>query len=244
MIEVNRLTRLYGKRVAVRDLSFTVAPGEIVGLVGPNGAGKTTTLRCLTGILRPTAGTIRIAGADLLTDPLTAKRALAFVPDEPALFDQLTVEEHLRLIGRLYRVPLEEPQLSQLLGDMELADRRTAVPAELSRGMKQKLAVACALVHRPTVLLLDEPLTGLDPLAIRRMKQTILNIAAGGAAVLLSSHLLPLVEQLCGRVLILREGTIVAHGTVAELLARATGSGPRTLEDAFISLMEPPAAES
>ncbi|MGH7417816.1 MAG: ABC transporter ATP-binding protein, partial [Candidatus Rokuibacteriota bacterium] len=214
------------------------------GLVGPNGAGKTTTLRCLTGILRPTAGSIRIAGADLLADPLTAKRALAFVPDEPALFEQLTVEEHLRLIGRLYGVPVEDAVLAQLLAEMELADRRTAFPAELSRGMKQKLAIACALVHRPSVLLLDEPLTGLDPLAIRRMKQTILSIAAQGAAVLLSSHLLPLVEQLCSRVLILREGCIVADGTVADLLARATGTGPRTLEDAFISLMEPPGRES
>lgn len=239
MIEVNGLTRLYGDRVAVRNLSFRVAAGEIVGLVGPNGAGKTTTLRCLTGILRPTSGTIQIAGHQLLTEPLPAKRALAFVPDEPALFEQLTVEEHLQLIGRIYSVPVGEPQLAQILGELELVDRRHAFPAELSRGMKQKLAIACALVHRPTVLLLDEPLTGLDPLAIRRMKQTILASAAGGAAVLLSSHLLPLVEQLCSRVLILRQGDIVADGTVAALLARATGPGSRTLEDAFISLMDP-----
>lgn len=239
MIEVRHLTRLYGDRVAIRDLSFTVNPSEIVGLVGPNGAGKTTTLRCLTGILRPTSGTIRIAGHDLLTAPLHAKRALAFVPDEPALFEQLTVEEHLKLIGRIYDAPADESRLAQILGELDLVDRRPAFPAELSRGMKQKLAIACALVHRPTVLLLDEPLTGLDPLAIRRMKETIQHIAAAGAAVLLSSHLLPLVEQLCSRVLILRQGTIVADGSVPELLVQAASSGSRTLEDAFISLMNP-----
>ncbi len=239
MIEVNHLTRLYGERVAVRNLSFAVASGEIVGLVGPNGAGKTTTLRCLTGILRPTSGTIRIAGHELLNDPLPAKRTMAFVPDESALFEQLTVEEHLQLIGRIYSAPMGEPQLAQIMAELELLDRRHSFPAELSRGMKQKLAIACALVHRPTVLLLDEPLTGLDPLAIRRIKQTILGIAASGAAVLLSSHLLPLVEQLCSRVLILRQGEIVADGTVAALLAQAAGSGSRTLEDAFISLMGP-----
>jgi ABC-2 type transport system ATP-binding protein len=236
MIEVAGLTKLYGTLTAVQDLSFKVAPGEILGLVGPNGAGKTTTLRSLAGIIQPTGGGIRIAGHDLAHDPIAAKGVLAFVPDEPQLFDYLTVAEHLRFVARLYRRPEILARLDPLLAELELTGKRDALASELSRGMKQKLAIACGLLHDPQVLMLDEPLTGLDPVGIRRMKATITARAAAGAAVVLSSHLLELVEQLCTRVLILQQGRLVALGSVAEIVAGRPELSGRGLEEIFLTL--------
>ena len=236
MIDVSDLTKLYGELVAVDALSFRVSPGEVLGLVGPNGAGKTTTLRSLVGIVRPTRGTITIGGHDLERDPVAAKRLLAFMPDEPHLFDYLTVEEHLRFTARLYQVSDVERRLPALLGELELAEKAGALPAELSRGMRQKLVIACGLLHDPQVLLFDEPLTGLDPAGIRRMKQTIVERARAGAAVLLSSHLLHLVEEICTRVLILDKGRTVAIGTIDEILAGRPELAGKSLEDIFLAL--------
>jgi ABC-2 type transport system ATP-binding protein len=221
MLDVERLSRKYGERDAVSDLSFEARPGEILGLVGPNGAGKTTTLRCIAGILLPTAGRIRIGGHDLLDEPLEAKRRLAFVPDEPFLFDYLTVEEHLLFTGRLRGVEHGPERGRALLEELELAGRERSLPSELSRGMRQKLAIACALLHEPGLILFDEPLTGLDPVGIRRMKDSIAARAAAGACVVVSSHLLHLVEELCQRILILKGGRRIALGTLAEIQAAA-----------------------
>jgi ABC-2 type transport system ATP-binding protein len=220
----------------VDALSFRVSSGEVLGLVGPNGAGKTTTLRSLVGIVRPTRGTITIGGHDLERDPVAAKRLLAFMPDEPHLFDYLTVEEHLRFTARLYQVADVERRLPALLGELELVEKAGALPAELSRGMRQKLVIACGLLHDPQVLLFDEPLTGLDPAGIRRMKQTIVERARAGAAVLLSSHLLHLVEEICTRVLILDKGRMVAIGTIDEILAGRPELVGKSLEDIFLAL--------
>lgn len=236
MIEVSGLTRLYGDLVAVDELSFRVAPGEIMGLVGPNGAGKTTTLRSLAGIIAPTRGAIRINGADLRTDPLAAKRALAFIPDEPQLFEYLTVEEHLQFVARIYRVDAASARIGPLLDEMELADKRAALPSELSRGMRQKLAIACGLIHDPVALILDEPLTGLDPGGIRKMKTTILARARAGSAVVLSSHLLHLVEELCTHILVMRRGRAVAYGTIASIIADRPQLAGLGLEDVFLAL--------
>ncbi|HEX2168334.1 MAG TPA: ABC transporter ATP-binding protein [Longimicrobiales bacterium] len=238
MVEVDTLSRSYGDFQAVRSLTFSVRPGEVVGLVGPNGAGKTTTLRCLAGIIRPTAGTIRIAGHDLLAEPLEAKAALAFIPDEPHLFPHLTVKEHLRFSGRIYGVADAESRGDALIEEMELTDRRDALPDELSRGMKQKLAIACGLLHHPRVLILDEPLTGLDPGAIRRMKRTIRDRAEQGSAVVLSSHLLSLVEELCSRMMVIQSGEMVAMGTLQDIIAERPGLAGRGLEDVFLALTE------
>ena len=237
MIEVTALSKVYGDVAAVRDLSFSVGPGEVLGLVGPNGAGKTTTLRSLAGILVPTAGIVRIAGFDLAREPVAAKRHLAFIPDEPHLFDHLTVEEHLAFVARLYGVTDAATKGAALLQELELATRPRAFPNELSRGMKQKLAIACGLLHDPTALILDEPLTGLDPLGIRRMKATIMRRASEGAAVILSSHLLHLVEEVCTRVLVLRRGTVVTEGTIARITAARPDLAGRSLEDVFIALV-------
>ncbi len=237
MIEADGLQKVYGDLVAVQDLSFRVEPGEVVGLVGPNGAGKTTTLHCLAGITIPTLGRVRIAGNDLAADPVAAKAALAFVPDEPHLFEYLTVEEHLRFIARLYRVTDVDARLPGVLRELELEDKRGALPEELSRGMKQKLAIACALIHSPRALMLDEPLTGLDPVGIRRMKATILDHARSGAAVLLSSHLLHLVEEVCTRVLIMRRGRVLAFGTIGDIVAARPELAGLKLEDVFLGLV-------
>jgi ABC-2 type transport system ATP-binding protein len=238
MIEVSGLVKRYDEVTAVAGLTFSVAPGEVVGLVGPNGAGKTTTLRCMVGIIRPTSGQIRIAGHDLQEAPLQAKAALAFVPDEPHLFPHLSVREHLRFIGRIYGVRDVETGAATLLDELELKQRADALPDELSRGMKQKLAIACGLLHNPLALLLDEPLTGLDPGAIRRMKQTILDRAAGGAAVILSSHMLSLVEELCSRILVIHEGEMIAMGSVAEIVGSRPELAGAGLEDVFLALTQ------
>jgi ABC-2 type transport system ATP-binding protein len=217
MIEVTGLTKLYGSFVAVDDLSFTVAGGEVLGLVGPNGAGKTSTLRCLSGIIPPTRGSVRIGGVDLAADPVSAKRQMAFFNDEPRLFDYLTVQQHLAFTARIYKVSGYEPLAEQLLTELELLDKRNALPAELSRGMKQKLVIACGLLHSPRVICFDEPLTGLDPIGIRRMKTSIVQRAKAGAAIIVSSHLLHLVGEICSHILILKNGRKVALGTIQEI---------------------------
>ena len=235
-IEVRDLVKQYGDFVAVRGLSFSVAPGEVLGLVGPNGAGKTSTLHSLCGIIRPTSGEIRIDGHDIVADPVPAKRALAFVPDEPQLFEYLTVDDHLRFVARLYGVADAADRIDPLLQELELADKRTALPAELSRGMRQKLAIACAFLHQPKALLLDEPLTGLDPLGIRRMKAAILRRAHAGTAVILSSHLLHLVEELCTRILIIQNGQCMVLGSIAEIAASRPQLAGRGLEELFLAI--------
>jgi ABC-2 type transport system ATP-binding protein len=237
VIEVDGLQKLYGDFPAVENLSFQVGPGEVLGLVGPNGAGKTTTIRSIAGIIIPTRGRIRIAGHDLAEDPVAAKSALAFIPDEPHLFEYLTVEEHLRFVARLYRIGDVSPRIPGLLEELDLADKRGALPGELSRGMKQKLAIACGLLHEPRALLLDEPLTGLDPVGIRRMKATIMRRAAEGTAVILSSHLLHLVEEICTRVLVMQRGRVVAFGTIAQIVAGRPELQDRTLEHVFLALI-------
>jgi ABC-2 type transport system ATP-binding protein len=219
VIEVDCVTRNYGSFAAVRDLSFRVESGEVLGLVGPNGAGKTTTLRCIVGIIPPTTGDVRIDGHSISRDPLAAKRAIGFMPDEPRLFEHLTVGEHLQFTARIYGVDGFEQKARDLLEELEISGHRNKLPNELSRGMKQKLAIACGLLHAPDNLLFDEPLTGLDPLGIRRMKATISDRARRGASVIVSSHLLHLVEEICDRILILKEGRKVIHGSLEEISA-------------------------
>jgi ABC-2 type transport system ATP-binding protein len=239
MIQVEALTKLYGQFVAVNELSFAVQSGGVLGLVGPNGAGKTTTLRCLSGIIPPTRGAIRICGFDLSRDPIPAKRELAFFNDEPRLFEYLTVEQHLAFTARIYGVRDWELLGGQLLEELEIADKRNALPGELSRGMKQKLAIACGLLHSPKVIYFDEPLTGLDPLGIRRMKDSILRRARAGAAIIISSHLLHLVGEICTHILILKNGRKVADGTIQEITSRfSEQTAEANLEEVFFKATE------
>jgi ABC-2 type transport system ATP-binding protein len=235
MIAVTGLTKRYGSFTAVSDLSFAVASGEVLGLVGPNGAGKTTTLRCLAGIIPASHGTIEIAGQNLASDPVGAKRKLAFFPDEPRLFDYLTIRQHLAFVAKIYGVENHEAVAEPLLEELEIADKADELPGALSRGMKQKLAIACGLLHGPSVMFFDEPLTGLDPLGIRRMKDSIVKRAQAGATIVLSSHLLHLLEEVCSHVLILKRGEKIADGTIAEVAARfSAGESDVSLEEVFI----------
>lgn len=234
MIEVEGLTKLYGDFVAVDELSFSVKPGEVMGLVGPNGAGKTSTLRCVAGIIPATRGSIRVCGHDMKTDSVEAKRQLAFFTDEPRLFDYLTVWQHLNFTARIYQVADYAERGRLLLEELEIADKRDLLPSELSRGMKQKLAIACGLLHSPKIIYFDEPLTGLDPMGIRRMKDSILRRAREGAAIIISSHLLHLLEEVCSHVLILKKGRKVINAPLAEVMKQFSDtSSESNLEDVF-----------
>lgn len=235
MIDVSHLTKTYGTLKAVDDFSFTIGAGEIVGLIGPNGAGKTSTLRCMVGIQAPSTGHISIDGHDIVKDPVEAKRRLAFMADDPQLFDYLTVAEHLRLTARIYQVKDFDARAKALIEELQLTGKEDSLPSELSRGMKQKVGIACGLLHDPPALLFDEPLTGLDPLGIRHMKATIVARGKAGRAVIISSHLLHLVEEICTRVVIIDHGKKVADGTIAELSAQAKSEGS-SLEQIFLNV--------
>jgi ABC-2 type transport system ATP-binding protein len=238
VVEVEAFHKNYGAFCAVNDLTFQVQTGQIVGLVGANGAGKTTTLRAITGILRPTSGTIRVAGFDIVKEPVAAKRRFAYIPDTIHPYDLLTVTEHLHFIALAYRVEQAESKYAALLEELELADKKDAIASSLSRGMLQKLALACAFLREPEVIILDEPLTGLDPRGIRNIKQSIRRRAAAGTAFLLSSHLLVLVEALCDQVLILHRGQKKAFGSLEEIRGSATLHAAASLEDVFFAVTE------
>jgi ABC-2 type transport system ATP-binding protein len=237
---VEQFSKTYEGTQAVTDLSFAVEAGEILGLVGPNGAGKTTTLRSICGVLPLQSGRVAIDGISLADDETRAKERLAWIPDDPEPFDSLTVLEHLRFTAALYGVADWKPRAEDLLRRFELAEKREALGGELSRGMRQKLAFCCAWIHSPRVVLMDEPLSGLDPRGIRAAKVAIRELAAQGAAVILSSHLLVLIEELAHRILILDRGRRVFVGTLAE--ARSTLSAPEgsSLEEIFMAATEGP----
>jgi ABC-2 type transport system ATP-binding protein len=241
-IDVDDFHKNYGDTAAVTGITFRVAPGEILGLVGPNGAGKTTTLRALAGILIPTRGCLAIDGHDLAQEPVAAKTALAYVPDDPKLFEALTVWEHFRFVAAIYRQVDWVPRAEILLEQFELTDKRHALCSELSRGMRQKVAIGCGYLHEPKAILLDEPLTGLDPRGIRTMKDSIRKRAEQGAAVIVSSHLLSLVEDLCTSILIMHRGRTLLNGQLDGLRRQAAEEGRHeSLEDLFLRLTEAPA---
>jgi len=233
MITVSGLTKAFDATLAVDHVDLTVQPGEIVGLVGVNGAGKTTLLRMLAGILQSDEGSIGIAGHAMTSDGMEARANLAFVPDTPMLFEQLTVYEHMLFMARLYGVPDFESRMDALLQQFELADRKHATASSLSRGMRQKVAICCAFLHEPSVLLLDEPLTGLDPLGRKRMCDAVAARAGQGSAVLISSHQLEIIERLCSRFVIIHQGRTRLEGSLAEIRANLG-----TLEDVFLRVTD------
>src|SRR5712675_832161 len=222
VIQLQQFSKSYADFAAVRDLSFSVGAGQIVGLVGANGAGKTTTLRAITGILRPTSGAIHVGGHSIEKEPIAAKHQFAYIPDTIHPYDLLTVTEHLHFIALAYRTKDAEKKYDALLEELELADKKNEIASNLSRGMLQKLSLACAFLREPQVVILDEPLTGLDPRGIRNIKNSIRRRAAAGTSFLLSSHLLVLVEALCDRVLIVNRGQKMAFGSLDEIRQMAT----------------------
>ncbi|MBN2309603.1 MAG: ABC transporter ATP-binding protein [Candidatus Hydrogenedentes bacterium] len=240
MIRVSEFSKTYRETVAVQNLSFEVKPGEIMGLVGPNGAGKTTTLRSIAGIIPPTAGQLDVAGHDIVKDSVAAKSKLAYVPDDPKLFDQLSVWEHLEFAAAAYRVADWQERGTALLERFELEEKRNTLAQELSRGMRQKVAICCAYLHDPRVILFDEPHTGLDPRGIRTMTESVLERAKRGAGVVVSSHMLRFVEDMCTHLLILHKGQSLFSGPIGE--ARAAFSdldeGDASLEEVFFRATE------
>lgn len=237
MLEVQRLTKEYKSFRAVDDLTFTITPGEIVGLLGPNGAGKTTALRCISGILRPTFGSVRINGFDITADQAKAKAGLAFVPELPSLYELLTVDEHLRFVAMCFNSLETYDRLGvELLARYHLTEKRNELVATLSKGMRQKLAVACALIHDANVMLFDEPLIGIDPAGVAEIKAEIHRAREAGCAILISTHLLDTAEKLCDRVIILARGKKIAEGTLEELRTMSDSRG--SLEEVFLKLTD------
>jgi ABC-2 type transport system ATP-binding protein len=238
VITVRNLRKHYRKVEAVCGVSFDVLPGQVLGLVGPNGAGKTTTMRIIAGIIPPTSGKIEVAGYDILNQPLAAKKVLAYVPDDPALFGSLTVYEHLLFSARAYGISDFADSAEHLMRRFEIYGRRDSLAAELSRGVRQKVAICSAYIHEAKVILFDEPLTGLDPHGIRVLKESIRERAAAGGAFVVSSHLLSLIEDLCTDLLVLHNGRALFSGSLSAARALASrGIGEATLEETFFHII-------
>ena len=235
MITTEGLTKSYDGKLALDHLTMKVEPGEILGFLGPNGAGKSTTVKILTGLLRPDSGTATVAGFDILKDPMEAKKQLGFVPEQPVIYDSLTADEYLDVIGCLYHLEpkaarTRRAELLELFGLGDVAHQRLK---EFSKGMKQKVVIASALLHRPEVLILDEPLDGLDANTALVMKELLRKLAAQGRTIMFSSHILDVVERICTRIVIINNGRFITQGTSAQICAQA---GAPNLEESFAKL--------
>lgn len=239
MIKVTNFSKQYKGFTAVKNLSFSVEPGQILGLVGSNGAGKTTTLRALCGIVPPTSGRLLVAGHDIVQEPIEAKRNIGYIPDDPRLFDTMTVWEHLAFTAAAYQLVDFEETAEALLVSFELTHKRDTLVHNLSRGMRQKVAIACAFLHDPKVILFDEPLTGLDPQGIRGIQQAIRERAHSGAAIIISSHLLSLFENLCTHIMVLNLGECRRFGTMSDVLSEVGETDSNSaLEEAYFSITQ------
>ena len=241
MICVEDFHKAYDRHVAVEGLSLAVVAGQILGLVGPNGAGKTTTLRTLAGIIPPSRGKLAVAGHDVQREAVAAKRALGYISDDPQLFPDLTVEQHLAFFASAYAVADAAAKADELLGTFELASHRKTAARDLSRGMRQMLGICCAYLHDPNVVLFDEPLTGLDSHGIRTIKRTIVGRDVAGASVIVSSHLLAIVEDICTDVLVLMNGKQRFLGPLEELKGTfGDAEQDSSLKEIFFRATEPP----
>jgi ABC-2 type transport system ATP-binding protein len=237
VIRLTELTKRYGKFTAVDGIDLVVPPGELFGLLGPNGAGKTTTIRMIAGILRPTSGTVLVGGIDMLARPLEAKARLGYIPDRPFVYDKLTGAEFLRFAAALYGLqgPVVERRIDELLELFELTPWKNELTEAYSHGMRQKLIIAGALVHRPDVIVVDEPMVGLDPRSARLLKELLREFVSRGGTVLMSTHTMEIAEVMCDRIAIVYRGRLAAQGTMAEL-RRQTSSEGMSLEDLFLKL--------
>jgi ABC-2 type transport system ATP-binding protein len=235
-LRLRALRKSFG-RPAVDGLDLTVRRGELYALLGPNGAGKTTTLRMVTGLLAPDAGDVEVLGIDLARNPAEAKRGMAYLPDDPLLYGKLKPTEYLEFVAGLWGIRAEdaEPRARRLLDWLDLTKHAHELTEGFSRGMKQKLALAGALIHEPELLILDEPLTGLDAAAARQVKDLLVSHVDRGGTVILTTHILEVAERLAQRIGIIRQGRLIAEGTLAELRARTQGD---SLEDVFLHLTE------
>lgn len=232
LLDVRHLSKRFGDVVAVNDLSFTVAAGQIVAMLGPNGAGKTTSLKCIVGLLRPQAGQITLAGQPARTPQ--ARAALGWVPEVPYAYELLTIWEHMQFVALAYRLPASwEERAAALLRQFDLWEKRSSLASGLSKGMRQKLVICLALLHQPRLFLFDEPLVGLDPPAQRELREIILQLRQAGAGVLISTHMLESAERLCDQALVMHKGRQVAAGSLAELREQFHLPTNTPLEDVF-----------
>lgn len=236
MIEIEKLNKDYGSVHAVQDLTLSIPRGELFCFLGPNGAGKTTTLKILTGLLRPTSGTARIGGYDVLQDPMEVKKRVGYIPDMPFMYERLTTSEFFRFTGMLYGVSPEriESALPELFSLFGLMEQQSSLVHELSHGMKQRLIYAATFLHDPEILFIDEPLIGLDPYTIRLIKNLLVSKARAGMTILLTTHILALAEDIADRIGIISHGRLVALGSLPELLK--ANPGTHDLEDVFLAL--------
>ncbi len=235
MIELRSLTKRYGTFTAVDAIDLDVPKGELFGFLGPNGAGKTTTMRMIAGILQPTSGVVRVGGEDVVKDPMAAKQKLGFIPDRPFIYEKLTGREFLRFVAGLYgqRGKTVDHRLEELLALFDLSEWKDELVESYSHGMRQKLIISSAFLHRPEVIVVDEPMVGLDPKAARILKDLFREYVRRGNTIMMSTHTLEVAESLCDRIAIIQAGKIRACGTVPELRANAGGAG---LEELFLRL--------
>jgi len=242
MIRLQGLTKRYGKLLAVDHIDLEVHRGELYGFLGSNGAGKTTALRMIAGIIRPTEGRIWLGGDDVIANPLPAKMRLGFIPDRPFVYDKLTGGEFLRFVAGLYGQdgPPVERRIDELLEVFELTEWKDELVESYSHGMRQKLIISSALIHRPEVIVVDEPMVGLDPRAARLLKTMFRQFVDKGGTILMSTHTLEVAQAVCDRIAIIQKGKIVARGTMQELRDQ-TASGDATLEELFLRLTGGPA---
>ena len=235
MIKLTNLTKRYGNLIAVKSIDLEVKAGEIFGFLGPNGAGKTTTIKMMAGLLQPSGGSVAIGGFDVQKEPLKAKAITGFIPDRPYLYEKLTAGEFMRFVAELYTMPTADGRIDELLRLFGLTDWAGELVENFSHGMKQRLVMASSLLHRPKVLVVDEPMVGLDPRGARLVKDLFKDLASQGVTIFMSTHTLEIVEAMCTRVAIINKGEIIAGGSVEELgrLARMENSH---LEPIFLKL--------
>jgi ABC-2 type transport system ATP-binding protein len=236
MLEVTNLSKSFGKIQAVKDFSFSVKGGEILGLIGPNGAGKTTVLRCICSIIRPDKGKIKINGYDLFEKPIQAKQQLAFVPEIPYPINYLTVEEHVRFSARVFNIDNWENKADEMIRRFDLGEKSKELVNYLSKGQKQKVNIISSFIHDPQIILLDEPLYGIDPKGGKYLKDLIRAAKARNAAIVISSHMLGLVEELATKILIMAKGEKLAEGSIDEIAKIAHLKKDSRLEDVFIEI--------
>jgi ABC-2 type transport system ATP-binding protein len=235
MLSVQGITKRFGRKTAVNNVSFAVKPGEIFALIGPNGSGKTTIVKLIAGLLRPTGGDVEVSGASVMREPVATKAAIGYIPDEPAVWAAMTGGEFLHFVGALYGVPEREriSRVKKLLSAFRLGGLEQEYFEDYSRGNKQKFAILAALLHRPKLLLIDEPIVGLDPTSAELAKQEFSAFAKRGGAVLIVTHTLPVAEEIASRIGILKDGVLVAQGTMAELRRKARLAPKATLEAVY-----------